>query len=258
MELEVKQGMRSGWKPVAYQKIYLYAAQAGDTDSIFVVDLRADDDPSLELVQRITTLQQLINSFGLGVATRFGGGECPTGQQYYKLVGFYVRSGAAAFIPKTLDENGNALQNILVFAHWPGAPAFNLPGGGRPRPDYANGGGGVAGFTNADGDIGFGYSGGAIVSYDGEIPLGGPYIIWPAANPASTGVLQHSDAAVKLGWIPNTNHLTANPIFQVVTKSGDTPPPPTTGDEHTIDLLIDGIPIFSGKLQVETSLKVVG
>lgn len=228
---------------------------ASDTAEIFVDDLRAGDDPSLSLVPRITTYTQLVQYFGLGVATRFGGGECPPGEQYYKLVGFYVRSGAAAFIPKVLGADGTPLANILVFASWPGAPAFNLPDGGRPRPDYTNGGGGVAGFTNTDGDIGFGYSGDAIVSYDGTTPLGGPYLIWPAANPESTGVLQYCDAAIKLGWIPETNHLTANPIFQVTTKAGDQPSP-TDGQAHILTQAIDGVEISRTVLTVETTLKV--
>lgn len=228
MELEVKQGMRSGWKPVVHQ------ALASDTDPIFVDDLRGPDDPSLGPVPRITTLEQLVSVFHVGIATRFGGGEASPGDKYFRLVGFYIRSGVAAFIPKVLDENGNALATILVFAHWPGAPKLVIPGGGPPRPDYTGDGLGVGGFTNADGDIGFGYSGGAVIGDNG-----GVYTIWPAADPPGQP-RQHADAALRLGWHGATDHLTPNPIWQVVTKSGATPPPPTSGDSY-VSVVINGI-----------------
>jgi hypothetical protein len=74
--------------------------------------------------------------------------------------------------------------------------------------------------------VGFGYAGGAVVGGDG-----GPYDIWVSADPP-TGTRFYSDAAIRLGWWGGTDHLTPNPIFQAVRKSGTTPPP--TGDSRLV------------------------
>lgn len=250
MALEVHEQWTSGYT--------LYKSLTNDTGPIHVDDLRGPDDPSLDPVPRITTFEQLVSVFKLAIATRFGGAEAPPGEEYFRLVGFYIRSGVAAFIPKVLDENGNPMANILVFAHWPDAPVLELPGGERPRPDYFNDGRGVAGFTNADGDIGFGFSGGAVIG-----PDGGVYGIWPAAYPENTGIRQHADCALKLGWHGATDHLVANPIFQIVTKSGDDPtPPPPSGGEHVLTqiLQVDGVTVsrVDLPLTVQSTLVVTG
>jgi hypothetical protein len=222
-----------------------FVAQA--LDEIYVDDLRAENDNSLELVPFITSFFQLQSYFKLDISTLYGGDIVEPGGLYFKLVGFYIRTGVAAFVPKVLDENGNPLAGIFVWANWP--TADQLPQGTRLVPDYSNNFNAVGGFTNANGDIGFGYGGGAVVGGDG-----GVYRIWPSADPEGLP-RQWADCGIKLGWFGGTDHLTANPIFQVVEVPGDGPP--ATGDtEHTLVQLLDGVEISRTVITVETALKV--
>lgn len=209
-------------------------------DDIFVNDLRADNDPSLELVPRITTFEELVSFFKMQIRRDLGEERAADGEKYFKLVGFYLRSGIAAYIPKVLDETGTPLANILVFRHWPGADPLPQP----INPPYFDRG--VGGFTNADGDIGFGYAGESVV-----LENGGPDAIWVSADPPG-GERQHSDCVTHLGWFGGTDHLTANPIFQVTTKAGEPPP----NGEHYIAVVIDGQEVWRANLVIETSLKV--
>lgn len=218
---------------------------ASALEEIYVDDLRADNDNSLDLVPRINTFAQLQEWFKLAVLTTKGGDLVQPGEKYFRLVGFYLRTGAAAFIPIVLDENGNPLRDIFVWASWPDAPVF--PQGSRVEPDYSENGGGVGGFTNENGDIGFGYGGGAVVGGDG-----GVYRIWVSADPPGKP-RQRADCAIKLGWFGGTDHLTANPIFQVVEAGGDIPP---SSGEHYIAVVVDGQEVWRGSITVETSLKI--
>lgn len=192
------------------------------TDQISVDDLRANDDDSLDLVPRITTFAQLKDIFKLDIDYSLGRDATPSGQLYWSIIGFYLRTGIAAFIPKVLAENGQPVPppGAFVFAHWPGAPEFS----GTPNPFYHSNA--VGGFTNANGDVGFGYSGGAVTGAGG-----GVYDIWVSADPPVIGTRFYSDAAIRLGWWGGTDHLTPNPIFQAVRKPGAQPP---TGDSRLV------------------------
>lgn len=201
-----------------------FQAQAvADDDQVFVDDLRADDDDSLALVPRITTFAQLKETFKLDIDHSLGRDAVADGQLYWAVIGFYLRTGAAAFIPKVLSENSLPLPppGAFVFAHWPGAPDFPQ----AVTPNYHNDA--VGGFTNTNGDIGFGYGGGAVTGGDG-----GVYDIWVSADPP-TGTRFFSDMAIRLGWWGGTDHLTPNPIFQAIRKAGPVIPPPS-GDSRLV------------------------
>jgi hypothetical protein len=195
--------------------------RAAIEDEVFVDDLRDDDDDSLNLVPRITTFAQLKSIFKLDIDHSLGRDAASDGELYWAVVGFYLRTGVAAFIPKVLGENGQPLPppGAFVFAHWPGAPVF--PGEVNP-PYHLNA---VGGFTNINGDIGFGYSGGAVVGENG-----GPYDIWVSADPPG-GTRFYSDAVVNAGWFGGTDHFTPSMIFQATVKNGTTPPPPSGQSE---------------------------
>lgn len=196
---------------------------------IFVDDLRANNDPSLSVVPRVTSFDQLKSIFHLDILTSKGWSVTPANQLCYKLVGFYLRTGVAEYIPKLQDTNGNPLKDIVVFRNWPGAPKPPQ----TPKPDYfANA---VGGFTNANGDAGFPYGGGSVMQDNG-----GPDNIWPAIDPAG-GKVFFADCAVRLGWHGATDHLTPNPIFRVVKKSGDIPPP--VEGEYRFDLIVNGVKV---------------
>jgi hypothetical protein len=197
-------------------KEFQQTVNGGNMD-IFVNDVRANDDNSLGLVPRIETFEELKQVFGLDVDTSLGGDVVTAGQRYWKLVGFEVRTGVAAFLTQIKDQTGNPADQILVYNHWPSAG--QLPSSPNP-PYFPNGG---AGFTDGNGVQGAPYSGGAVTGENG-----GPYYIWPSADPPG-GARIASDMASRLGWIGGTDHLTANPIFQDTLKGGTTPPP--SGDE---------------------------
>lgn len=213
---------------------------------IYVDDLRTDNDNSLDLVPRIETFEELKFWFKLDVLTTHGTSIVKPGDIYFKLVGFYLRIGVAAFIPIVLDQNGNPLRDIFVWASWPSAPKF--PEGSRVAPDYSENGGGVGGFTGENGDIGFGYGGGAVVGGDG-----GVYRIWLSSDPPGEP-RQGADCGIKLGWFGGTDHLTANPIFQVVEVEGEQPPP-SEGGEHVLIQTLDGVEISRNIITVETTLR---
>jgi hypothetical protein len=207
---------------------------------VFVDDIRADDDESLNLVPRITTFAQLKDVFKLDIDHSLGYDATPPGELYWAIIGFYIRTGIAAFIPKVLGENGLPLPppGTFVFAHWPGAPQFPE----SVNPNYHSNA--VGGFTNTEGDIGFGYSGGAVVGEGG-----GVYDIWVSADPPH-GTRFYSDAAIRLGWFGGTDHLTANPIFQAVRKTGVTPPPGGQAELRVFDnsgLFIGYAPLETGQ-----------
>jgi hypothetical protein len=192
---------------------------------IFVDDLRADNDDSLNLVPRITTFAQLKKVFKLDVDHSLGRDAVANGELYWAIIGFYLRTGVAAFIPKVLGANGQPVPppGTLVFAHWPSAPDF--PAAVNP-PYHSNA---VGGFTNINGDIGFGYSGGAVTGSNG-----GVYDIWVSADPPQ-GTRFYSDAATRLGWFGGTDHLTPHPIFQAVRKGEVAPPPSGKGELRVYD-----------------------
>lgn len=194
-----------------YQKI---VENGGDDDmEIFVNDVRAANDESLNLIPRIETYEKLKEVFGLDVDRSQGENRAKQGQHYWRLVGFEVRTGVAAFLTQVKKESGMPASDILVFNHWPDAP--NLPSDVDPAY-FSNA---TAGFTDGSGIQGAPYGGGAVTNENG-----GAYYIWLSADPPG-GPRIGSDMASRLGWIGGTDHLTANPIFQDFEKGGSPIPP---------------------------------
>lgn len=210
----------------------------GDNMSdIFVNDVRANDDASLNVIPRIETYADLQQAFGLDVDRTHGESRAQTGQRYWRLVGFEVRTGVAAFLTQVKEADGSPAEGIVVFNQWPDAPA--LPSNVDPKY-FQNGRGG---FTDGSGVQGAPYGGGAVTG-----PNGGPYNIWLSSDPAG-GTRIGSDMAARLGWIGGTDHLTANPIFQDVVKRG-TPPPSGQAELRVFDddnNLVGRVSLVSGQ-----------
>jgi len=214
----------------------------GDMSDIFVNDVRPEGDESLNLIPRIETFEELQQHFGLDVVTGQGGDAVLDGQRYWRIIGFEVRTGVAAYLTQVKTSSGDPASTILVYRHWPDAPTFEQ----APNPDYFLNG--VGGFTDANGVQGSGYGGGSVTGEDG-----GPDYIWCSADPPG-GSRIASDMASKLGWIGGTDHLTANPIFQDVMK-GSTPPPgggtpPPDIEGSTIKLVIGGETVYEAILKI--------
>lgn len=201
-----------------YQEII----EDGNMSDIFVNDVRAADDNSLDLIPRIETFEELKQVFGLDVDTSLGGDKVQPGQRYWKLVGFEVRTGVAAFLTQVKEMDGSPADRILVYNNWPSAPSLPSPA----DPAYFSNAKG--GFTDGSGVQGAPYGGGAVTG-----PNGGPYNIWPSADPAG-GARVAADCAIRLGWIGGTDHLTANGIWQDTVKEGDTTPPPEVGEAKLV------------------------
>lgn len=184
-----------------------------DMSDIFVNDVRDDEDASLALIPRIETFEELQEAFGLDVNRSEGEQRATNGQRYWRLVGFEVRTGVAAFLPQVKTVTGAPAADIIVFRHWPDAP--NFPPGIDPAY-FSNGEGD---FTDINGIKGIPYGGGDVTGADGGVNY-----IWCSSDPPG-GARIGSDMATKLGWIGGTDHLTANPIFRDTLKGATTPPP---------------------------------
>lgn len=204
---------------------------------IFVNDVRANDDASLDLVPRIETFEELKTVFGLEIDTSKGESRANNGQRYWGIVGFEVRTGIAAYLTQVKEADGSPADQILVMKHWPGAA--NLPDSFDPRY-FPNAEGG---FTDANGVQGSPYAGGSVTGGNG-----GPDYIWLSSDPPG-GARIGSDMAARLGWIGGTDHLTANPIFKDVLKGDGTIPPVIPGD-NTIELIVGGETVYQGRFRV--------
>jgi hypothetical protein len=209
----------------------------GSMTDIFVNDVRADDDASLDLIPRIETFEELQEAFGLGVDRSEGEQRVSSGQRYWRLVGFEVRTGVAAYLTQVKEADGGPADRIVVFKHWPDAP--DLPPGIDPLY-FPNAEGG---FTDVSGVQGSPYSGGSVTGEDG-----GPDYIWLSSDPPG-GTRLGSDMATKLGWIGGTDHLTANPIFQDTLKGSTVPP---NGGEAPKLVVFDDTGEFVGQLTLQT------
>lgn len=199
----------------------------------FVNDVRASDDQSLNLIPRITNFAELKQHFGLDVDRSLGAQAANPGERYWRLVGFEVRTGPKVYMPQIKQANGQAANKIVVFRHYPSAPAFPQ----SVSPSYFNNG--VGGFTDVNGVIGFEYTETSVTGANG-----GPDYIWVSADPPG-GSRVASDMAIRLGWIGGTPHLTPNPIFQDVEKESNGNPPPSTGQSEL--RVYDGLGQYIGR-----------
>ncbi len=205
---------------------------------IFINDVRANDDPSLEPVPRITTFEQLQFHLGLDVDTSLGEDRAKEGEQYWALVGFEVRTGPRTYIPQVKLIDNSPAEKIIVFRHFPGAD--NFPSAVNPQY-FVNG---VGGFTDANGVNGFGFSDSSVTGANG-----GPDFIWVSADPPG-GSRQHSDMASRLGWHGATNHLVANPIFRATVKSDNGNGGNGNVDSTSIRLFIGEEKVYEAKIVI--------
>jgi len=202
------------------------------SDVPFVNDLRASNDTSLSLVPRVNSLDQLNVWCNARVDATQGWDIAPAGSLVWRCVGFYLRTGAAVFIPKFNDQGGFSADGVLVVHSWPGASV--LAGEVAVTPDYT-GRHGVAGLTNGNGDVGFGYSGGMV--YTDKQGVG---VIWPLC-PTHLPEPKFADCAKGLGWFGGTDHLTVNPVFQLVRKGSAEPGPgPVLAEGTFLRVVVNG------------------
>lgn len=214
-----------GLSPAAYAGFASMAVADWANEPIYVTDLRPADEPSLVAHPRISDLATAQALFGFQVDTTKGWAACPEGQACWKLIGIQLRTGIAAIIPLVIGPIGMPNANILVYENWPGAPTQPV----TPTPAYYTNF--VAGWTDANGVLGFGYSGGGVVQVGG-----GPFAIWASAAPPGQQP-QFADCLQKVGWLGSSDHWTPSPVFAYVVKPAATPPPTPAGPGCVVGVL---------------------
>ena len=118
----------------------------------------------------------------------------------------------STLITTTLDENSQPVPGVRTCFYWPDAPTLQGAGPlGAPfdgiTPDRA-----VSGYSNVDGNVGFGMGPGA--TYNPEIGERGPHAAW------IHGELTRSDVILGLGMIPD-DHLHLNAEWTLCVDSED-------------------------------------
>jgi len=207
----------AGWADECYGTFAAAATTDWANQPVYVSDLRPENEPSLQAYPRLTELVAAQALFGFGIDTSLGWTACPPGQACWKLIGLQLRTGIAAVIPLVIGPSGVPNANILVYENWPSVETPEV----APTPLYYRNY--VAGWTNADGVVGFGYGAGGVVGSGG-----GPFAIWASNAPPGLQP-QYADCLKRVGWLGGTDHFTPSPVFAYVVKPAETTPEPTPG-----------------------------
>lgn len=187
---------------------------------IRVYDVRPDGHSSFSVLPKLAEdeIDRLQQFYGFAVDFTHGYERARPGELFWGIAAFELKAGPAVLQPQVRDQNGNLVltpPGILLFLSWPGAERFPA----AIDPAYSDRG--VAGFTEGNGSLGWGFG---PESHIGE--GGGPFTVWASSDPATWQSRRvGSDAAVRLGWWDD--HIVPNPIFQVMKKGGIAPPPET-------------------------------
>lgn len=144
----------------------------------------------------------------------YGFDRALSGERWFGIYAIELKAGPAVFQPQVQNEDGSLITTppgVLLFNHWPGAPELNF----APEPPYHTNA--VAGFTGGEGTLGWGYG------PDDHIgDNGGVHSFWASSDPPTAPNRRvGSEAIKKVGWWDD--HITPNPIFRVMVKSGGTP-----------------------------------
>jgi hypothetical protein len=145
----------------------------------------------------------------------------------YKLAALREKvNTAATLVVRVTNQEGTPLEGVHVAWYWPDAPADPGvgPRGGLPpqmRPGRA-----VSGFTNLNGDTGFGMGSGAYYfPHEGQT---GPHATW------IHGQATRSDVILGLGMLGATNHDHFDVEFALVVREEPPPPPPDCPREEIL------------------------
>lgn len=202
---------------------------------IKVFDTRPDGHSSFDTLPKLgeDEIDRLQAFYKFELDFTYGYERAQPGQKFWRIMGFELKAGPAVLQPQVRDESGELITTppgILLFLNWPTAEPFPSP----VDPPYATNG--VGGFTEADGTIGWGFGSESHIG-----PDGGPFLVWASSDPANYEPASErrvgSDAVRKLGWWDD--HIIPNPIFQVMVKPGEAPPPAGT-TEYLVNLDVVG------------------
>lgn len=208
-------------------------------EELYVYDLREDGDSSLSLVPRCITFEQVQQHFFTTVDRRYGWDQAPAGEQVFKLAGVIIRTGPS-FFSQVYNPDGSPRPGVLINAHYPN---FEAEPEWTPQPPYESRAFGD--FTNSAGTWGLPI-GGLLLNLQAK---SGPVTLWPFIGANDTPP-RYADAIRNVGWYPATDHLAAHPVWKIVTKEGDSLPPPPPGGTHVLlyhqGVIIGHIPVVAG------------
>jgi len=121
---------------------------------------------------------------------------------------FPTPAATAALVAKTLTQDGGPAAEVPVARYWPDAPILP-PHQAHWQPR------GVIGYTNVEGDTGFGMGNGDY--YTPPLQEGASWM-WVAQPDVA------SEAIAGLGMLAGTNHAHMNAVFQFDPGTPDPPP----------------------------------
>ena len=191
--------------------------------------VRLDDKRCVPLAERFASLRSWCESVAVGAIVRNEVGVPGTGPVAFGSIAYAASSAAAAtLVVRVTNKDGAPIEGLQVAWYWPDAPddPYAGPQGGLPpqmRPQRA-----VTGFTNINGDTGFGMGRGAyFFPSQGQI---GPHATW------IYGQATRSDVILGLGMLGQTNHDHYDVEFVSVTDEGTPPPPDFPREEILAEL----------------------
>lgn len=125
--------------------------------------------------------------------------EVQPSEQAYRIIEIREAEGPSVQLVTVRSEAGNRQMGVGVARYWPDAPPLPFEPASAWKPK------GVVGYTNENGDVGFGLGRGDYITAPGQ----GVTAVW-VADPAVK-----SDLADKLGMIAGTNHRRLDFVFQL-------------------------------------------
>jgi hypothetical protein len=133
---------------------------------------------------------------------------------------------AATTVVRVTNQDGAPLEGVQVAWYWPDAPADPHAGPQGGLPPQMRAGRAVIGFTNLNGDTGFGMGRGAyFFPSQGQI---GPHAVW------IYGQVTRSDVIFGLGMLGETNHDHYDLEFALVSDEASPPAQPECPREEIL------------------------
>ena len=158
----------------------------------------------------------------------------PEGATVYRLTELRQKIGPCGLVVHVQDEDGNPLEGIAVLQGW--VDGSNLPDNAAPRmsetwwmqpdgkPNRGNGG-----FTNSNGDLGWGWGGGE--QFDPDVKEGAHwYWVMPGDD------RWYTDVPLGFGWLLGTDHDHLDITFTRTVSEGGGDDDDDGGGEVVIDL----------------------
>jgi hypothetical protein len=212
-------------------------------------DVRPAGHSSLSVIPRFMPgdYDRLQHHWKFQILFDFGYERATAGQLFWAVSAIEVKAGPATLQPQVRDLNDGLITTppgVLLFNHWSTAP--NL----HPEADPRYFERAIAGFTEGNGSIGWGFAGESwINAAEPESHNGGPYSVWASSHPVNFQPPQDrvvgSDCLSKIGWWDD--HIIINPVFRIMRKAGAIPP--STGESEL--RVFDQAGLFVGRVILE-------